>query len=100
MTTKKTTEKSHNEGSDFTHESTTPNGPKSVADRAMEIADTAIDEVSTYTGKVIKDEEAQRLTAGAAVGALAGVLLPFVTLPVGAVAGLGYVLYRNSQKNK
>ena len=95
-----TTEKSHNEGSEFTHESTTPPGEPTIATRAMEIADSAIDEVASLTGKVIKDEQAQRLTAGAAVGAVAGVLLPFISLPIGAVAGLGYVLYRNSQKNK
>ena len=31
---------------------------------------------------------------GAAVGAVAGALLPVVTLPIGLVAGAGYMLYR------
>ena len=100
MTDTTSTEKSHNAGSDFVHESTTPNTPPSAIDKVMEIADSAIDEVASLTGKVIKDEQTQRLTAGAAVGAVAAIMLPFVTLPVGAIAGLGYVLFRNSQKTK
>ena len=31
---------------------------------------------------------------GAAVGAVAGALLPVVTLPLGLVAGAGYMLYK------
>jgi len=31
---------------------------------------------------------------GAAVGAVAGLLLPFVSLPLGLVAGAGYMLYK------
>ena len=31
---------------------------------------------------------------GAAVGAVAGALLPFVSLPLGLVAGAGYMLWR------
>lgn len=31
---------------------------------------------------------------GAAIGAVAGFLLPFVSLPLGAVAGAGYMLYK------
>jgi hypothetical protein len=31
---------------------------------------------------------------GAAIGAAAGLLLPFVSLPMGLVAGAGYMLYK------
>ncbi len=31
---------------------------------------------------------------GAGVGAVAGLLLPFVSLPIGAIAGAGYMLYK------
>ncbi len=31
---------------------------------------------------------------GAAVGAVAGAVLPLVTLPIGLVAGAGYMLYK------
>lgn len=31
---------------------------------------------------------------GAAIGAVAGVLLPFVTLPLGLAAGAGYAFYK------
>jgi len=31
---------------------------------------------------------------GAGVGAVAGLLLPFVSIPVGAIAGAGFMLYK------
>lgn len=31
---------------------------------------------------------------GAAVGAVAGILLPVVTLPIGLIAGAGFMLYK------
>jgi hypothetical protein len=31
---------------------------------------------------------------GAAIGAVAGLLLPFVSLPMGLVAGAGYMLFK------
>ncbi|MET0252172.1 MAG: hypothetical protein ABW203_08350 [Novosphingobium sp.] len=34
---------------------------------------------------------------GAAIGAVAGLVLPVVTLPMGLVAGAGYALYRRIQ---
>jgi hypothetical protein len=94
------TEKAHNQGAEFVRESTSPNTGPSPLDRIMEIADSAVEDMSTLTGKVIKDEPTSKLTAGAAIGAAAALLVPFVSIPVGAVAGLGYVLYRNAQKNK
>lgn len=36
--------------------------------------------------------------AGAAIGALAGALLPVVTLPLGAIAGAGYAFYNRIKK--
>jgi hypothetical protein len=34
------------------------------------------------------------ILTGAAVGAVAGLLLPFVSLPLGAVVGAGFMLYK------
>ena len=36
--------------------------------------------------------------AGAAIGALAGALLPVVTLPVGALVGAGFAFYNRIKK--
>ena len=36
--------------------------------------------------------------AGAAIGALAGVLLPVITLPIGLAAGAGIALYNRVKK--
>ena len=36
--------------------------------------------------------------AGAAIGALAGALLPLVTLPVGAIVGAGFAFYNRIKK--
>ncbi len=35
---------------------------------------------------------------GAAVGAVAGLLLPFVSLPLGALAGAGFMFYKRVRK--
>jgi len=34
---------------------------------------------------------------GAAIGAVAGLLLPVLTIPVGLVAGAGYMLYKRAR---
>ena len=44
-----------------------------------------------------KDEHG-RLRAGAAIGALAGALLPVISLPVGAVVGAGFAFYNRIKK--
>ena len=36
--------------------------------------------------------------AGAAIGALAGALLPVISLPVGAVVGAGFAFYNSIKK--
>ena len=35
---------------------------------------------------------------GAAIGAVAGALLPFVSIPVGLAAGIGFALYQRIKK--
>ncbi|WP_232366596.1 hypothetical protein [Alteripontixanthobacter muriae] len=42
----------------------------------------------------MKHPSTKPVLTGAAVGAVAGILLPFVTLPLGAVAGAGYAFYK------
>jgi hypothetical protein len=52
--------------------------------------DNAVDQVS----KVLEGENTQKVVSGAAVGALAAIVLPF-SIGVGALLGAGYVAFRN-----
>ena len=97
----KTTEKAHNEGAEFTRESTSPADIASNAlDQFVEFADKAVDEVSRVGKQALTGDNAPKLAAGAALGAVAGILLPFISLPLGAIAGAGYVAYRQAQKSE
>jgi hypothetical protein len=39
-------------------------------------------------------EDTKQLAIGAAIGGVAGAILPFVSLPLGAIAGAGWVAYK------
>ena len=96
--TKKTTERAHNEGAEFTREGSTENGPASAIDQFTEFADRTVDEVTRISKEVFTSDNAPKLAAGAAVGGVASLLLPFISIPLGALAGLGYVAYRQANK--
>jgi hypothetical protein len=51
-------------------------------------------EISGMAKQGMAHPSTKPVLTGAAIGAVAGVLLPFVSLPLGAVAGAGYALYR------
>jgi hypothetical protein len=99
--TQKTTEKAHNEGSEFVRESTSASEKaQGILDQVVEFADKTVDEVSRIGQDVLKTEKAPKIAAGAVVGAVAGVVLPFLSLPIGLLAGAGYVAYRQAQKGE
>ncbi len=88
----------HNEGSEFRHEGTSSDGVKSMFDQIIEGADKAIDEVSRIGKAAMEPENRSKVVAGAAVGAVASVLVPFVGPIIGAVVGAGYVANREDKK--
>ncbi|MEQ1509982.1 MAG: hypothetical protein ABL909_06205 [Sphingopyxis sp.] len=98
--TKKTTEKAHNDGSEFTREGSTPGGTSSPIDQFVEFADKTVEEVTRISKEAFTSDNAPKLAAGAAVGGVASLLLPFISIPLGALAGLGYVAYRQANKSE
>jgi hypothetical protein len=64
---------------------------------AVEFLGNVADETSKQVSGVLRDEKAQKIAGGAAVGAVAAVFLP-VTLGVGALIGAGVVAYNQLVK--
>jgi hypothetical protein len=64
------------------------NGPK------RDLLASARVEISGMAKQGMAHPSTKPVLTGAAIGAVAGVLLPFVSLPLGAIAGAGYALYR------
>ncbi|MEQ1688129.1 MAG: hypothetical protein ABL874_06125 [Sphingopyxis sp.] len=97
---RKTTEKAHNEGSEFKREGSTPGSTPSPIDQIVEFADKTVEEVTRISKTAFTSDNAPKLAAGAAVGGVASLLLPFISIPLGALAGLGYVAYREANKSE
>jgi len=55
-------------------------------------------EVSGMAKEGINHPSTKPVLTGAAVGALAGAVLPVVTWPIGLLAGAGYMLYTRIKK--
>ena len=55
-------------------------------------------EVSGMAREGMHHPSTKPVLTGAAVGAAAGWLLPFVSLPVGLLAGAGFMLYQRIKK--
>ena len=70
-----------------------PHTVKSVMDDVTEVLDNAVD----YAGDMIGTEKGTKIVGGAAVGALAAVVLP-IGLVGGAILGAGYAFLRNRNK--
>ncbi len=98
--TKRKTERAHNDGSEFTCEGRSGGAAQSAVDQFVEFADKAVDEVSRVGKTAFTNENAPKLAAGAALGAVAAAVVPLVSLPLGALAGLGYVAYRQANKSE
>jgi hypothetical protein len=58
------------------------------------LLDDLTSEVKGMAKRGMEHPSTRPVLTGAAVGAVAGVLLPVVTLPLGLVAGAGYMLYK------
>ena len=90
-------EKAHNSGSELHREGSSPN-EDGFFDRFAEAADKVIDETARLGKAALEKENRPKVAAGAAVGAIAGAVLPFVSLPLGLIAGAGYAAYREASK--
>jgi hypothetical protein len=87
-------ERAHNEGTEFTRTGGEPGAEQTFFDQAVDFADKAVDE-ATKIGKAAMDKDNRsRVAAGAAVGAVGAIVLPIISLPLGALAGAGYVAWR------
>ena len=54
----------------------------------------AIDEVKAMGKEGMAHPSTKPVLTGAAIGAVAGGLLPIVTWPIGLIAGAGFMLYK------
>ena len=66
--------------------------PEKPIDRT--ILKDAVNEAKAMGREGMAHPSAKPVLTGAAVGAVVGGLLPVVTLPVGLIAGAGYMLYK------
>lgn len=67
-----------------------PNDPDWIEDAKAEISGMAKEGLGHPSTKPV--------LAGAAIGALAGALLPVVSLPLGLIAGAGFAFYNRIKK--
>ncbi|WP_375396891.1 hypothetical protein [uncultured Sphingomonas sp.] len=65
---------------------------RAVGDDVTDLLDSAVD----HTAKFLGGENGNKLVGGAAVGALAAIVLP-ISLLGGALLGLGYAALRKNQ---
>lgn len=87
-------ERAHNVGTEFTRTGEEPGAEQSFFDQAIEFADKAVDEAARIGKAAMEKDNRGRVAAGAAVGAVGAIVLPVVSLPLGALAGAGYVAWR------
>jgi hypothetical protein len=87
-------ERAHNVGTEFTRTGEEPGAEQSFVDQAIEFADKAVDEAARIGKAAMEKDNRGRVAAGAAVGAVGAIVLPIVSLPLGALAGAGYVAWR------
>lgn len=66
--------------------------PQKPIDRRILV--DAIDEVKAMGREGAQHPSTRPVLTGAAVGAVAGLVLPLVSLPIGALAGAGFMLYK------
>lgn len=66
--------------------------------RGQDWVEDAKSEVSGMAKQGMAHPSTKPVLAGAAIGALAGVLLPVVTLPLGAIAGAGFAFYNRIKR--
>ena len=68
-------------------------------DTALNIIDGALRQAQTGARVVMENSTAQKVAGGALLGAGAAVLVPFVTMGLGATLGAAYVGYKLLRKD-
>jgi hypothetical protein len=63
-----------------------------------DLASRASAEVSAMAKQGMNHPSTKPVLLGAGVGAVAGLLLPFVSLPLGLAVGAGYAFYRRIKR--
>ncbi len=96
---KRNSERAHNDGTEFTREGTEPGAAQSTMDQVVEMADKAVEEATRIGKAALETENRGKVAAGAALGAVGAMVLPIVSLPLGALVGAGYVAWRATQKS-
>ena len=71
-----------------------PRDPK----RGNDWVEDAKSEISGMAKGGLEHPSTKPVLAGAAIGALAGALLPVISLPLGAVVGAGFAFYNRIKK--
>ncbi len=66
---------------------------RAVGEDVVEVLDSAVDQTSKFIG----GENGNKLIGGAAVGALAAIVLP-ISIVTGALLGAGYAVLRKSNR--
>ncbi|MFN3423225.1 MAG: hypothetical protein ACK4UL_11570 [Novosphingobium meiothermophilum] len=59
-----------------------------------DLATRAKDEIAGMAKQGLAHPSTRPVLTGAAIGAVAGAVLPVVTIPVGVIAGAGYMLWK------
>ena len=72
-----------------------PAAGKNMGEKIVETLDAVIDD----TGDLMGGTKASKIAGGAAIGAIAGIILPF-SLVTGAAVGAIYSAWRQSQRTK
>jgi uncharacterized protein HemX len=95
-------ERAHNEGAEIHREDEAGDNGGTVSgalNKAIDLADKAVDEVVRLTKTAFDGDNTSKVAAGATLGAVAGIVLPIISVPVAAILGAGYVAHRQSQKS-
>ncbi len=66
--------------------------------RGKDLLQNATNEIKGMAKEGMAHPSTKPVLTGAAVGAVAGAVLPIVSWPLGLVAGAGYMLYKRLQR--
>jgi hypothetical protein len=69
-------------------------GGESIGEMLAGFASGTAAEIKRTTGPLLKSETSKKVAAGAAIGAVAAVAVPFVSIGLGAVIGAGVAALR------
>ena len=69
-----------------------------MSDQEQDWVEDAKAEISGMAKEGMRHPSTKPVLAGAAIGAVAGAVLPLVTLPLGLAAGAGFAFYQRIKK--